>query len=44
MVHLTLVGHTHGGQVNPVLGFVHVNLARLETEHVDGRLTSGRPR
>jgi uncharacterized protein len=36
-VDLVLAGHTHGGQVNPVLGVVHVSLARLETPLVDGR-------
>lgn len=40
-VNLVLVGHTHGGQVNPVLGLVHVNLARLETAFVDGRYQRG---
>jgi predicted MPP superfamily phosphohydrolase len=40
-VNLVLVGHTHGGQVNPVLGLVHVNLARLETTFVDGRYQQG---
>jgi predicted MPP superfamily phosphohydrolase len=40
-VDLVLAGHTHGGQVNPVVGLTHVNLARLETEFVDGRYTLG---
>lgn len=40
-VDLVLAGHTHGGQVNPVVGVVHVELARLETEHVDGRYQLG---
>jgi predicted MPP superfamily phosphohydrolase len=40
-VDLILAGHTHGGQVNPVLGVVHVNLARLETPYVDGRYQLG---
>jgi predicted MPP superfamily phosphohydrolase len=40
-VDLVLAGHTHGGQVNPVLGVVHVNLARLETPYVDGRYQLG---
>jgi predicted MPP superfamily phosphohydrolase len=40
-VDLILAGHTHGGQVNPVLGLVHVNLARLETPYVDGRYQLG---
>lgn len=40
-VDLVLGAHTHGGQINPVLGVVHVPLARLETEHVDGRYQLG---
>lgn len=40
-VDLVLAGHTHGGQVNPVIGVVHVNLARLETPYVDGRYQLG---
>ena len=40
-VDLVLAGHTHGGQVNPVLGLVHVSLARLETPYVDGRYQLG---
>ena len=40
-VDLILAGHTHGGQVNPVVGLVHVNLARLETRYVDGRYRAG---
>lgn len=40
-VDLVLAGHTHGGQVNPVVGFLHVNLARLETPMVDGRYQVG---
>jgi predicted MPP superfamily phosphohydrolase len=40
-VDLVLAAHTHGGQINPVLGVVHVSLARLETEHVDGRYQLG---
>ena len=40
-VDLVLAGHTHGGQVNPVLGVFHVNLARLETPYVDGRYQLG---
>jgi predicted MPP superfamily phosphohydrolase len=36
-VDLVLGAHTHGGQVNPVIGLVHVRLARLETTHIDGR-------
>jgi len=40
-VDLVLAGHTHGGQVNPVLGLCHVPLARLETPYVDGRYQLG---
>jgi predicted MPP superfamily phosphohydrolase len=40
-VDLVLAGHTHGGQVNPVVGVTHVNLARLETALVDGRYQLG---
>jgi len=40
-VDLVLAGHTHGGQVNPVVGVTHVNLARLETAYVDGRYQRG---
>jgi predicted MPP superfamily phosphohydrolase len=40
-VDLVLGAHTHGGQVNPVLGITHVNIARLETEYVDGRYQLG---
>jgi predicted MPP superfamily phosphohydrolase len=40
-VDLVLGGHTHGGQVNPVVGVVHVNLARAETAFVDGRYALG---
>ena len=36
-VDLVLGAHTHGGQINPVLGVVHVPLARLETAFIDGR-------
>jgi uncharacterized protein len=36
-VDLVLAAHTHGGQINPLLGVMHVNLARLETKYVDGR-------
>lgn len=36
-VDLILGAHTHGGQVNPVVGLVHVELARVETEFIDGR-------
>ena len=41
-VDLVLGAHTHGGQVNPVLGVRHVKLARLETDLVDGRYQLGR--
>jgi predicted MPP superfamily phosphohydrolase len=41
-VDLVLAGHTHGGQVNPVVGVTHVNLARLETPYVDGRYQRGK--
>lgn len=41
-VDLVLAGHTHGGQVNPVVGVVHVPLARLETKFIDGRYKLGR--
>jgi uncharacterized protein len=40
-VDLVLAGHTHGGQINPVVGVVHVNLAGLETDYVDGRYQLG---
>jgi predicted MPP superfamily phosphohydrolase len=40
-IDLVLAGHTHGGQVNPVAGLVHVPLARLETPFVDGRYALG---
>lgn len=40
-VDLVLGAHTHGGQVNPVVGLVHVNLARLETRFTDGRYQVG---
>jgi len=40
-VDLVLGAHTHGGQVNPVVGVTHVKLARLETEFVDGRYQLG---
>ncbi len=41
-VDLVLAAHTHGGQVNPVLGFFHFSLARVETRFVDGRYTLGK--
>lgn len=40
-VDLVLGAHTHGGQVNPVLGVTHVAPARLETDFVDGRYQRG---
>lgn len=40
-VDLVLGAHTHGGQVNPVVGLVHVKLARLETPYIDGRYQLG---
>jgi uncharacterized protein len=40
-IDLVLAGHTHGGQINPVVGVTHVNLARLETAYVDGRYQRG---
>ncbi|MBA3819723.1 MAG: metallophosphoesterase, partial [Deltaproteobacteria bacterium] len=40
-IDLVLGAHTHGGQVNPVLGVVHVPLARLETVYIDGRYQLG---
>jgi uncharacterized protein len=40
-VDLILAAHTHGGQVNPLLGPWHLPLARLETSYVDGRYARG---
>ena len=40
-VDLVLAAHTHGGQINPVVGFMHVKLARLETRFIDGRYALG---
>jgi uncharacterized protein len=40
-IDLVLAGHTHGGQVNPVVGVVHLRLARLETRYIDGRYQLG---
>lgn len=40
-VDLALGAHTHGGQINPVLGVIHVPLARLETRYIDGRYQVG---
>lgn len=40
-IDLVLAAHTHGGQVNPVLGLWHAPLARLETRYVDGRYQLG---
>lgn len=41
-VDLILGAHTHGGQINPVVGVVHVSLARLEMQYTDGRYQSGK--
>jgi predicted MPP superfamily phosphohydrolase len=41
-VDLILAAHTHGGQVNPVIGLWHFPLARLETPYIDGRYQLGR--
>lgn len=40
-VDLVLGAHTHGGQINPVAGVVHVPLSRLESRFVDGRYQLG---
>lgn len=40
-VDLVLAAHTHGGQVNPLLGWAHRSLARVETRYVDGRYSLG---
>lgn len=40
-VDLILAAHTHGGQVNPVIGLWHAPLARLETPYTDGRYRLG---
>jgi uncharacterized protein len=40
-VDLVLGAHTHGGQVNPVVGFLHFPLASLETDFIDGRYQRG---
>ncbi|HEY5927131.1 MAG TPA: metallophosphoesterase [Kofleriaceae bacterium] len=40
-VDLVLGAHTHGGQINPVVGLTHVKLARLETPLIDGRYQLG---
>lgn len=40
-VDLVLGAHTHGGQINPVVGVVHVPLSRLESRFVDGRYQLG---
>jgi hypothetical protein len=40
-VDLVLAAHTHGGQVNPLVGLWHVPLARLETPYIDGRYQRG---
>jgi hypothetical protein len=41
-VDLVLAGHTHGGQVNPVIGLLHATLARLESPFTDGAYQRGR--
>ena len=41
-VDLALIAHTHGGQVNPIIGVVHVPLARVETPWVAGRYQLGK--
>ena len=40
-VDLVLAAHTHGGQVNPVVGLTHVSLAAIETDYVEGRYGIG---
>jgi predicted MPP superfamily phosphohydrolase len=40
-VDLVVGAHTHGGQLNPVIGVFHVSLARIETELIDGRYQLG---
>ena len=40
-VDLALIAHTHGGQVNPLVGFVHVPIARVETPYLAGRYQLG---
>ena len=40
-IDVVLAAHTHGGQINPVVGLVHVPLARLETPYIDGRYQLG---
>lgn len=41
-VDLVLAAHTHGGQVNPLVGLVHVPIARVETPYVEGRYDLGK--
>jgi hypothetical protein len=41
-VDLVLAAHTHGGQINPMIGVAHIALARLETPYTDGRYQSGK--
>jgi hypothetical protein len=41
-VDLILGAHTHGGQINPVVGIFHVTTARLETSYTDGRYQRGK--
>ncbi len=40
-IDLVLAAHTHGGQVNPVVGVWHVPLARVETPYIGGRYQLG---
>ena len=40
-IDLVLAAHTHGGQVNPFIGFKHVSIARVETPYVSGRYQLG---
>lgn len=40
-VDLVLGAHTHGGQINPLLGVLHVPLSRVESPFVDGRYRLG---
>jgi uncharacterized protein len=40
-IDLVLGAHTHGGQINPVVGLWHLPPARLETEFIDGRYQRG---
>ncbi len=40
-VDLALVAHTHGGQVNPLVGVTHIPIARVETPYIAGRYQLG---